>query len=132
MLIYTVKKGETLWLIAKHHHLSLEALVSANPQIMDPNKIIPGMQIYIPQKPMAESKEESTQPFYFQQNAHHQTSQQEKPHYQEWSTVPHNRDNVEREPAGQMNIITCPYCHRNIPHHWPQNEQNSKQWTMKK
>lgn len=48
MLIHTVERGDTLWQIAKMHHVSLDALIAANPQIMDPNKILPGSQIYVP------------------------------------------------------------------------------------
>ncbi|MGI5892548.1 MAG: SafA/ExsA family spore coat assembly protein [Bacillota bacterium] len=48
MLIHTVQKGDTLWQISKQYQISLDALIAANPQIMDPNKIMPGMQIYIP------------------------------------------------------------------------------------
>lgn len=48
MLIHTVERGDTLWQIAKMHHVSLDALIAANPQIMDPNKILPGTQIYVP------------------------------------------------------------------------------------
>jgi spore coat assembly protein SafA len=48
MIIHTVERGDTLWQIAKMHRVSLDALIAANPQIMDPNKILPGTQIYVP------------------------------------------------------------------------------------
>ena len=54
---YTVKKGDTLWLIAKRNKISLEALVASNPQIHDPNYILPGMRINIPQMPQQKTSE---------------------------------------------------------------------------
>lgn len=42
---YTVKKGETLSLIAKRNKMSLKDLVSKNPQIKNPNLIYPGQKI---------------------------------------------------------------------------------------
>ena len=48
MLIHTVRKGDTMWQIAKAHNISLEALIAANPQIADPNYILPGSIINIP------------------------------------------------------------------------------------
>lgn len=48
MLVYTVQKGDTLWLIAKRYGISLESLIKANPQIKDPNKIYPGDKVKVP------------------------------------------------------------------------------------
>ncbi len=48
MLIHSVRKGETLWQIAKAHNISLAALLAANPQIADPNYIVPGMVVNVP------------------------------------------------------------------------------------
>lgn len=48
MLVYTVQKGDTLWLIAKRFGISLESLIKANPQIKDPNKIFPGDKVKVP------------------------------------------------------------------------------------
>lgn len=45
---YIVQKGDTLFLIAKRFGVSLEALIRANPQIKDPNKIFPGDIVFIP------------------------------------------------------------------------------------
>jgi spore coat assembly protein SafA len=45
---YEVKKGDTLWLIAKKFGVSLDALIKANPQIADPNRINIGDIIHIP------------------------------------------------------------------------------------
>ena len=49
MLTYTVQQGDTLWEIAKEHQISLDSLLMANPQISDPNIIMPGMMLNIPQ-----------------------------------------------------------------------------------
>ncbi|MEG1537057.1 MAG: LysM peptidoglycan-binding domain-containing protein [Clostridiales bacterium] len=48
MLIHTVRKGDTLWQIAKVHNISLDALIAANPQIPDPNYIMIGTLVNVP------------------------------------------------------------------------------------
>ena len=48
MTAYTVKKGDTLWGIAKRYGVALSALIAANPQIKNPNLIYPGNQVNIP------------------------------------------------------------------------------------
>lgn len=45
---YTVKKGDTLWGIAKQYGVALTALIAANPQIKNPNLIYPGNEVRIP------------------------------------------------------------------------------------
>lgn len=46
--IYIVKKGDTLWGIAKRYQVALTALIAANPQIKNPNLIYPGNRVNIP------------------------------------------------------------------------------------
>jgi LysM repeat protein len=46
--VYVIKKGDTLSKIATQHGLTLDQLMTANPQIKDPNKITEGQQIVIP------------------------------------------------------------------------------------
>lgn len=46
--LYTVKSGDTLFFIARRFNISLQSLISANPQILDPNTIYPGQVICIP------------------------------------------------------------------------------------
>jgi spore coat assembly protein SafA len=46
--LYTIKPGDTLFLIAKRHNISLSSLRKANPQIADPNVIYPGQVVAIP------------------------------------------------------------------------------------
>ncbi|MBO8127541.1 MAG: SafA/ExsA family spore coat assembly protein, partial [Firmicutes bacterium] len=46
--IYTVKQGDTLFLIAQRFGVTLNALIAANPQITDPNRIQVGQQICVP------------------------------------------------------------------------------------
>ena len=45
---YTVRKGDTLWGIAKRYDVTLAALIAANPQIKNPNLIYPGAKVLIP------------------------------------------------------------------------------------
>lgn len=45
---YTVKPGDTLSEIAQRHGVSLSSVISANPQIQNPNLIFPNQQINIP------------------------------------------------------------------------------------
>lgn len=46
--IYTVMSGDTLWNISQRFGVSLQALINANPQITNPNRIFPGQRICIP------------------------------------------------------------------------------------
>ncbi|SES68143.1 LysM peptidoglycan-binding domain-containing M23 family metallopeptidase [Anaerobranca gottschalkii] len=46
-MIYTVKKGDTLYRIAKNNGLTLKRLLELNPDIKNPNLIYPGQQIFL-------------------------------------------------------------------------------------
>ncbi|MDY3985134.1 LysM peptidoglycan-binding domain-containing protein [Dysosmobacter sp.] len=46
--VYTVRKGDTLWGIAKRYNVTLTALIAANPGIRNPNLIYPGDKVVIP------------------------------------------------------------------------------------
>ena len=46
--VYTVRKGDTLWGIARRYGVELTALIAANPQIKNPNLIYPGNEVTIP------------------------------------------------------------------------------------
>ena len=46
--VYLVKKGDTLWGIARHFRVPLSDLIRANPQIKNPNLIYPGNRVMIP------------------------------------------------------------------------------------
>jgi len=45
---YVVRKGDTLWSIAKAFGISLDALRTANPQVTDPTKMRVGTALTIP------------------------------------------------------------------------------------
>ncbi|MFZ5944947.1 MAG: SafA/ExsA family spore coat assembly protein [Bacillota bacterium] len=45
---YIVQPGDTLYTISRRFHISLQALIMANPQITNPNLIFPGQVICIP------------------------------------------------------------------------------------
>jgi LysM repeat protein len=47
----TVKRGDTLSDIAQRHGVSLQALITANPQISDPDRIFVGQRINLPDAP---------------------------------------------------------------------------------
>ena len=44
---YTVRKGDTLWAIAKGRGMTLAALIALNPQIRNPNRIYPGEKVRV-------------------------------------------------------------------------------------
>lgn len=46
--VYTVKRGDTLWAIARRYNVALTALIRANPQIKNPNLIYPGDRVKMP------------------------------------------------------------------------------------
>ena len=46
--VHTVRKGDTLWAVAKQYGVTVQALIQANPQIKNPNLIHPGEAVNIP------------------------------------------------------------------------------------
>jgi len=44
---YTVKSGDTLWSIATDNGLSVDEIISLNPQIANPSRIYPGDKVYL-------------------------------------------------------------------------------------
>lgn len=47
-LSYTVVSGDTMWKIAVKNQVGISELISANPQLKNPNMIMPGQKINIP------------------------------------------------------------------------------------
>ena len=50
MRIHIIQKGDTLSEIAKQYDIDYETLVKSNPQIANPEIIVPGMKLQIPQQ----------------------------------------------------------------------------------
>lgn len=46
--LYTVRPGDSMFLIAQRFNISLNSLIAANPQIMNPALIFPGQNLCIP------------------------------------------------------------------------------------
>lgn len=46
--IYTVQKGDTLWIISKKYKVGIYEVINANPQFKNPNLIYPGDKVYVP------------------------------------------------------------------------------------
>ncbi|MDO4542026.1 MAG: SafA/ExsA family spore coat assembly protein [Bacillota bacterium] len=59
---YTVKAGDTMWLIAKKFGISLSQLIRLNPQIPDPNLIYPGQKINVPKAEVSPTPPPQPQP----------------------------------------------------------------------
>ncbi len=57
---YTVRRGDTLNHIARDHGVTLEALLGANPDIRNPNRIHPGDSLVLPSSGRAPSSEVGT------------------------------------------------------------------------
>lgn len=51
MKIHIVKKGDTLYELAKKYQTTLDQIIALNPQIADPNQIDIGMKVKIPSAP---------------------------------------------------------------------------------
>lgn len=53
MRIHIVKEGDTLYFLSKKYNVSLEKIISANPEIANPNQLTVGMKVKIPSAPVA-------------------------------------------------------------------------------
>lgn len=45
---YTVKKGDSLWIISKKYQVGISEIIDANPQFPNPDLIYPGDKVYVP------------------------------------------------------------------------------------
>ncbi|MFJ7369770.1 LysM peptidoglycan-binding domain-containing protein [Lysinibacillus sp. NPDC098008] len=59
MRIHIVQKGDTLWKIAKEYGISFEDLKRLNVHLANPDYIVPGMEIILPEKINKESQRHS-------------------------------------------------------------------------
>ena len=48
--VHIVQKGETLWKIARHFGISFDELKRVNAHLANPDYIVPGMKIFLPEK----------------------------------------------------------------------------------
>lgn len=46
--VYTVQKGDSLWIIAKKYQVGLSEIIEANPQFKNPDMIYPGDKVTVP------------------------------------------------------------------------------------
>lgn len=60
MRIHIVKEGDTLYFLSKKYNVSLEKIISANPEIANPNQLTIGMKVKIPSAPVTTHPGEST------------------------------------------------------------------------
>lgn len=47
-ITYTVKPGDSMWLIAVKYQIGVQEIIDANKQIKNPNMIIPGQKLSVP------------------------------------------------------------------------------------
>lgn len=52
MRIHIVKEGDTLYFLSKKYNVSLEKIISANPEIANPNQLTIGTKVKIPSAPV--------------------------------------------------------------------------------
>ncbi|MFC7684547.1 LysM peptidoglycan-binding domain-containing protein [Ureibacillus sp. GCM10028918] len=60
MRIHIVQKGETLWRIAKQYGIGLDELKRLNTHLANPDYIVPGMEIFLPENGAASPKSTMT------------------------------------------------------------------------
>ncbi|GHV25223.1 hypothetical protein FACS189465_3050 [Clostridia bacterium] len=47
-IFYTIKQGDSLWLISREHNVTVQDIINLNPPLVDPNNLQVGQQICIP------------------------------------------------------------------------------------
>lgn len=57
MRVHIVQKGDTLWKIAKQYGIGFDELKRLNAQLANPDYIVPGMEIFLPEKGETGGKE---------------------------------------------------------------------------
>lgn len=60
--VHIVQKGETLWKIARHFGISFEELKRVNGHLANPDYVVPGMKIFLPEKSATTGKEMEKKP----------------------------------------------------------------------
>lgn len=58
-VMHTVVKGDTMWKLAVKYQVGTSEIISANPQVSNPNLIYPGQRLSIPQIPSGVSNYET-------------------------------------------------------------------------
>ena len=67
MRVHIVQKGDTLWKIAKQYAIGFEELKRLNAHLANPDYIVPGMEIYLPDGSPKKEKEVRQQPMVKEQ-----------------------------------------------------------------
>ncbi len=78
--IHVVQKDETLWNIAQKYGVSVDEVIAANPQISNPNMVMPGMKITVPAN--ASNKQQAATPNKAQPKTQMKEKQEMKPKQQ--------------------------------------------------
>jgi spore coat assembly protein SafA len=112
-ITYIVKAGDTLFKIAQMFGISLEKIISANPQIEDPDKIDIGQKIFVPKEkeqgqyycPMDEVKEHC--PMQMPQEYHYYYQMPEEHHYHYMQPEEHNYFTMHC-PTVECPTVECP------------------------
>lgn len=77
--IHIVQKGDTLWKIAKEYGISFEDLKRLNVHLANPDYIVPGMEIILPEKINKEPHRESHKEMPKKESQMHKETPKEVP-----------------------------------------------------
>ncbi len=128
--IHIVQKGDTLWKIAKEYGISFEDLKRLNVHLANPDYIVPGMEIILPEKINKEPHRDSHKEMPKKETQVHKEAPKESPRKEVQRPMPPPPPIVPPQPAPHppMHIMPqmpavphCSSCHQPIYHQmwWP-------------